>query len=249
MMLLKGELKDQLAWCRRLQWGLVAVLLLLGGGIYSCWIRPQRAALQGAWAHIAMAEAELRQDQDRIGSLPKVELEIQQLRQRKERFNKTLPRQQDLAQFVNDVTRISRQAALEKLCWHLDLQPRRSDRLTEVPIRFSFEGDFQPGVVQFLRGTQDMQRLVRVGKLTLRSGDASDGHVKAEVTMNIYFGDAGSNDVLDWLAQPRRELKRNLFAIDLNYYPRTADRAVIPESPEDPEKSVTDATDQFRGRE
>jgi len=189
MKLLRGDLKDQLIWCRRAQWGLLAMLGLLGGLVYLCWIRPENATLDAAHARIALAESELEQDQDRAKNLPRVEMEIQHLRQRVERFDKKLPRQQDLAQFIDDVTRISQDASLKKLEWHLDSKPRQSDHFTELPILFSFEGDFQSGVLQFLRGTEDMQRLTRVRKLELRAGDAHDGQVKAEVTMNIYFGE------------------------------------------------------------
>jgi Tfp pilus assembly protein PilO len=189
MKLLRGNLKDQLIWCRRAQWGLLAMLLVMGGGIYLLWIRPENARLDLAHQRIATAESELQQDQDRAKNLPKVELEIAGLRQRVARFDKELPRQLDLAQFINDVTRISQDASLKNLSWHLDSKARQSDQFTELPILFSFEGDFQSGVLQFLRGTEDMQRLTRVRKLDLRSDDAHDGLVKAEVTMNIYFGE------------------------------------------------------------
>ncbi len=189
MKLFQGDLKDQLVWCRRAQWGLFAMLVVLGGAVYLFWIRPENNELSAAHQRIAMAESELEQDQSRANNLPKVLLEIDRLRQRVERFDKKLPKQQDLAQFINDVTRISQDASLKKLSWHLDSKPRQTDQFTELPILFSFEGDFQSGVIEFLKGTEDMQRLTRVRKLDLHTSDARDGQVKAEVTMNIYFGE------------------------------------------------------------
>jgi Tfp pilus assembly protein PilO len=189
MNLFNGNLRTKLLWYGRAQSALLGALLLSAGGVHLFCIRPEMAALEAARSRTAVAELELTADQDRANNLPRVELEIARLRQRVERFDKKLPRQQDLAQFINDVTRISQDAALKKLSWHLDSKPRQSDQLTELPILFSFEGDFQTGVLPFLRGTEDMPRLTRIRKLDLKSTDARDGQVRAEVTMNIYFGE------------------------------------------------------------
>jgi Tfp pilus assembly protein PilO len=186
---LRANLKDRLVWFRRIQWGLLTMLLVLGGAIYVCWIRPENARLEGARLRIANAESELQQDQDRAKNLPKVEAEIAALRQRVARFDKELPRLPNMVQFINDVTRISQDASLKQFRWILDTKPRVSDQMTEQPVLISFEGDFQSGVLQFLRGTEQMQRLTRVRKLDLKADDARDGQVKAELTMNIYFGD------------------------------------------------------------
>jgi Tfp pilus assembly protein PilO len=185
----QANLKDQLLWCRRAQCGLLAILLAIGGAVCLFWIMPENARLDAARQRIAKAEAELQQDQDRAKSLPKVEAEIAGLRLRVARFDKQLPPQLNLAQFINDVTRISRDASLKNLSWHLDSKPRRSNQFTELPILFTFEGDFQSGILQFLRDTEDMQRLTRVRKLDLKADVAHDGQVKAELTMNIYFGE------------------------------------------------------------
>jgi Tfp pilus assembly protein PilO len=189
MKLLQGELKNQLIWFGRAQKGMLALLVLLGGAIYLLGIRPASNELDQVHAQYASARNELDQDQDRAKNLPRVDLEIERLRLRVERFDKKLPKQQDLAVFINDVTRISQQASLHKLAWHLDSKPKHSDQFTELPIQFTFEGDFETGVVAFLRDTEDMQRLTRVRKLNLVSSDARDGQVKAELTMNIYFGE------------------------------------------------------------
>ena len=189
MKLLRGDLKKNLLWYARAQRALLAALLLLGAGVYLLGIRPVNTELDQVHAQYASAQSELAQDQERARNLPSVESEIQRLRQRVERFDKTLPRQQDLSSFIDDVTRISQTASLRKLSWHLDSKPRKSDQFTELPIQFTFEGDFQSGVVEFLRGTEDMQRLTRVRKLNLTTDDTRDGQVKAELTMNIYFGE------------------------------------------------------------
>jgi len=189
MKFLNGDLKTRLIWCQRAQIAMAVALLLYAVGAFLLWIHPANTALEAAYGRLASAQAELREDQNRVKHLPLVEQQIARLRQRVERFDKKLPHQQNLAQFINDLTRISQDAALNKLSWHLDSKPKHSDQITELPIQLSFEGDFQSGVVPFLQRTEDMQRLTRVRKLDLRATDAHDGHVKAEMTMNIYFGE------------------------------------------------------------
>ena len=189
MIFIQGELKHRSTWCTRAQLSLMGILIAFLLCAQFFWIRPFNRALDSANARAALAQNELTDDQQRAKNLPSVEREIARLRKRVERFDKVLPKQQDLAQFMSEVTRISQDASLRKLSWHLDSKPRKSDQFTELPIQFTFEGDFQSGVLQFLQGTEDMPRLTRVRKLNLKASDAHDGQVRAEITMNIYFGD------------------------------------------------------------
>jgi hypothetical protein len=55
-----------------------------------------------------------------------------------------------------------------------------------------------------------------------------------------------SNPVLDWLAQPKRPVQRNLFAIKLDYYARAAGKTASSESQDDPTKPPADEADQAR---
>jgi Tfp pilus assembly protein PilO len=183
------EMKNQLLYYQRVERALLALLVVTAVGIYFFGIRPAAQELDQVHQQYAAACDELDQDQERAKSLPRVDLEIDRLRQRVERFDKKLPRQQDLTSFISDVTRIGRQASVHKLAWHLNSKPASSDQLRELPIQFTFQGDFQTGVMTFLRDTEEMQRLTRVRRLSLTSTDARDGQVRAELTMNIYFGE------------------------------------------------------------
>ena len=187
--MLNCDLNNRLLWYRRIQWGMLVLFLLFAVAVYAVVIRPANTALDSASSRFASVQNELTENQARAKNLPLVEMGITRLRQQVKRFDKKLPRQQELAQFMNDVARISQDASLRKLSWHLDSKPQKSDRLTELPVQFTFEGDFQSGVVQFLQATEDMQQLTRVRRLNIRADDAHDGQVKADITMNIYFGD------------------------------------------------------------
>ncbi len=187
--LLTGDLKKQSDRCRQAQCVLGGALFLATLAVYLVQIRP--AVLQLAEVHRQYQAAcvSLQQDQVETAKLPQVELEIERLHQRVERFDKKLSKPRDLAPFISDIQRISQESSLKMLYSQSDTKPRRTDQFSELPIKLTFEGDFQNGVVEFLRKTEDMQRLTRIQKLDIRSSEAHDGQVKAELTMNIYFAE------------------------------------------------------------
>jgi Tfp pilus assembly protein PilO len=184
--LLHGELKNRLAWCRRAQFGLLGVLSIGVTSVYMTAIRPALADLTEVKGLLQCHKCQLEQNQDQVRNLPWVDQEIHRLRRRVERFDKKLPKQQELAVFIDDVTRFSQAASLKKMTWKPDAKPHKTDLYSDLPIHFTFDGDFQTGLVKFLKQTEDMPRLTRVQKLDVRATDGTGG-VKADVTVRIFF--------------------------------------------------------------
>jgi Tfp pilus assembly protein PilO len=189
MLLLKGDLKDQLNRCKQAQCALGGALVLAAAALYLLQIRPAVQQLDEVHKQFAQATWTLQQEQAQTGKLPEVLKNIEELQQRVERFDKKLPKHLELAPFITDIYRISREASLKGMVEQPGTKPRRTDQFGEIPIKFTFEGDFQTGVIEFLRRTEDMQRLTRIQKLDLKADDAHDGQVKAELTMNIYYAE------------------------------------------------------------
>jgi Tfp pilus assembly protein PilO len=189
MKLLKGDLKDQLQRCRQAQYALTGALLLVAAGLYLLEIRPAVRQLDEVHKQYARAQWTLQQEQAETGKLPEVLKNIEELQQRVERFDKKLPKHLDLSPFIADIHRISEESSLKGLVEQPDTKPQRTDQFGEVPIKFTFKGDFQTGVMAFLRRTEDMQRLTRIQKLDIKADDAHDGQVNAELTMNIYYAE------------------------------------------------------------
>ena len=183
---MKSNLKHQLKWCGRVQWALAAVLVLSLAAFNLLGIRPADARLAAIRNRVASELNQLRADQARAATLPVVEQQTLDLRRRLDQFDKELPRHRDLAQLIGDMTRISQKSSLQKLSWRPDPTPRRTDQFTELPIHFSFQGDFL-GVFNFLRQVEDMQRLTRLRKLQVQSTDGVAGQVDVQLTMNVYF--------------------------------------------------------------
>ena len=169
--------------------GLGIVLAVVVAGLFLFEIRPSMQRLDKVQKDYAIACWDLQQDQTQTGKLPEVENDIRILQQRVKLFDKKLPRQRDVTPFMRDVARIKQDASLKNLTYAPGSKPRRTEEFAECPYKFTFEGDFQTGVLEFLRRTEDMQQLTRIQKLDIKTNDSHDGQVKVDLTMNIYFAE------------------------------------------------------------
>lgn len=178
-------LESQIGWCNRAKWMMWTVLGLFVIGFYIFSYRPQQSMLAELRGERIAKQHELSMNQSRAMKLPIVALEVDRLRLDLERFNKRLPGQTELAQFLNDITTIGQQTSLRDLQYKPGL-PRRSQFFSEMPIAFDFKGDFM-GVFSFLRQAEDMPRLTRVRNINIKTKDGKLGHVDVKLLMNIYF--------------------------------------------------------------
>jgi Tfp pilus assembly protein PilO len=182
-------LQDQIGWCARAQWVLAGATVLLAGGFYLGGYRPAARELARLDGQIAAAERELESNQARTQIRPIVEQKVNESRRKLERFDQRLPRQQDLGQFIGDITHLSQRSALRR--WSTQTHvPRPSDDrlLSELPIELHFEGEF-PGVFAFLRQMEQMPRLTRVRDLQVKSKPNTPGEVEVQVSLAIYYSE------------------------------------------------------------
>jgi len=111
-----------------------------------------------------------------------VKLEVERLRAELRKY-KTLPRQQELAQFIKDVAQLGSQSSLKRFFLNPGT-PVRGEQFSEQPMQLTFEGDFV-NVYSFLRHTEELERLTRLRGLSIRSRDRM-GTVKVQLAMSIY---------------------------------------------------------------
>ena len=185
---MKTDLKNQMLLFTRAQWWMALGLLVLIGLVGMLVTRPASIQLVVIGEQIARQRRELQIAQTRLAALPMVESQTEQLRGRIETFNKRLPSHQELPQLIGDVTQISRRVSLGKLSWRPEPALRRTGQFTELPLEFTFQGDFL-NVFSFLSQLQDLPRLTRLRKLDVQARDGADGQVDVQLTMNIYFSE------------------------------------------------------------
>jgi Tfp pilus assembly protein PilO len=182
-----AALRTQAGLCTKLQWIFAGVLAACVLAFLVLYWRPglkEQAALR---EQIDRRQSELDANRDVGARLAAVTANVERTKLRLDRFNRKLPRQEELGQFVKEITNLSQQASLRRL----SNQPgdlRRRDVFSERPISLSFEGNFND-VFTFLRQAEEMQRLTRVRTLNVRSLDAQQGLVDVQVVMSIYFSE------------------------------------------------------------
>jgi Tfp pilus assembly protein PilO len=180
-------LEKQLGRCIKAQWALGAGIAALLIGFLFVSYRPRNNALDQLRARIASDQRELNANQSRVTTLPAVALEVDRLRVSLENFDRRLPRQPELADFLKNINQLSRQTALQKLSVRQEA-PLRLDLFSEQPIVMRFEGDFQE-VWSFLRQIETLPRLTRVRSVQLKGLDSKLGTVDVQLALNIYFTD------------------------------------------------------------
>jgi type IV pilus assembly protein PilO len=182
------NLQNQIITCLRAQWILAIGVVLLAGGFYLFGYRPASHELKSLRQQIDSKQRTLEVSRVRAADLPAVAREVEYLQARLQRFDKKMPKQQNLDQFIRDVDRYSQDSALRNLV----VQPgavKRHELYAELPITLRFQGNF-PAVHSFLRQIEDMPRLTRVRSLQVRSRDGRGGTVDVELSTSIFYLEA-----------------------------------------------------------
>jgi Tfp pilus assembly protein PilO len=182
------SLKSTITFYSKLRWTLCAATVVAAGAFYGLIYRPQTKQLREVESRIASTSGELAICQDQTRMLNTVATDVERLRSRLREF-KTLPKQQDLSQFIRDIAELGIQANLHRFEQRQAI-PVRGPKLSAQPMSLTFEGDFV-NVFSFLRHTEELQRLIRVPNINIQSVQGPmkdrDGQVKVQMTMNIYF--------------------------------------------------------------
>ena len=181
------SLSAQITWCRRLQWGLSlgvalgAVIFLFAGYL------PAKHRLDALHMQIQSTTREVEEKQNKAQHLPLLALEVQELESRVRDYDRQFPKQDDLGDFIKDITRVSRQLALGD--WkYAPVVPKRGDGYFELPIQMNFVGEFV-NVYSFLTEVEHLQRLTRVRRVAIKTKDFKSGMVEVEIGLNIYFSE------------------------------------------------------------
>lgn len=181
------SIRTQVMLCKRLQLGLLVAAVVILAGFYLVWYRPAANRLKQLNDSISGIQTQLRQNQDQVIRLPVVASEARRLELALNEFPRRFPSQPELGQFIREITQISEQLALQE--WkYQPMAPRRTPMYFEMPIQMSFRGNYLDAA-SFLRQVEQMQRLTRMQRLSIRGKDARTGAVEVEMAMNIYFSE------------------------------------------------------------
>ena len=179
-------LNNQIRWCLRAQLTLGGLLLAMGLCFYFLGYRPFTRKMHSLDNEIHDIQQELANNSVKSQILPEVAKQVKELRLKLDGAKK-LPRDMDVAGFINDVTRISQSTQLRKPQYHPDT-PKRGELFSLYPIQLKLQGNFA-NVFEFIRETESLPRLSRVRSLMIKTDTTAKdpGTVTVDLGMDLYF--------------------------------------------------------------
>lgn len=160
--------------------GLLLVILAgFAGGVFY----PQYRKVRQLRHQIVQAEQKLQHDRALAETVPDLAREVEQLRRQHSNFDRRLPQQKELGEFLRE---ISTTIAAERLTNQViePGSPTTGPLYNNLPIIMEFDGSFR-GLANFLTQIDQMERLTRIERIRIEPSD--DGQLQVEMQLNIYF--------------------------------------------------------------
>jgi len=162
----------------------LAVVAAIGLGAIFLVYGPQGKKLEELNLQIASLKTELDDKTRKASIVPDMVKQIHEMKNRYKNFDRRLPKQKELGEFLRQ---ISENLSQQKLANQLiePGNPMREDIYHTLPITMKFEGSYI-SLANFLKRLESMERLTRVQKLDIRTAPGQSG-VSIEMYMDIYF--------------------------------------------------------------
>lgn len=147
---------------------------------------PQGRKIDKLRTQITTQSRHLAEESKKVAIVPDLQRQVNTMKSRYRNFDSRLPRRQELGGFLRE---ISGHLANEKLSNQLiePGKPCREELFHTLPIIMKFKGSYL-ALGAFLKQINQMERLTRVQKLSIRQGqDKKDELLEIELQLNIYF--------------------------------------------------------------
>jgi len=163
----------------------VAVVAVLIGG-YSLVVHfPQSNRLDSVRDKISRVAQQCEEDAAKAEHIPQMQADVERLKSEFQDFDRRLPRQQELGEFLREISSTG-------IAGELDDQmikpgnPSTGSLYNRLPILMDFTCSFTE-LVGFLNRLNAMPRLTRVERITVSPTTDATERVKVHMQVNIYF--------------------------------------------------------------
>src|SRR5436190_19947098 len=164
---------------------LLAVLLALP--LLAWWLvfRPQNVEIAQAKIEIEHKRQMLQKLQETTSKNEDLQHADEEIRKNIEAIEARLPSSKEVDQVLRQVSDLAVQSGLEPPSIESD-KPVAAAMYMEQPLKMKINGNFN-GFYGFLIRLQQMPRITRIPDLKIVRSTETDGHMKAEFTLTIYF--------------------------------------------------------------
>ncbi len=166
-------------------WIVLGVLAALVAAFVLTVYRPQRNRLNDLREQAVLTRQQLQSEQAQAACLPDMVRQVDDLKQQFRDFDRRLPRQKELGEFIRDISTAILAERLENQVIEPG-NPTRGPLYNRLPIILKFEGSFT-GLGNFLARMDRMERLTRIEAITVKPIRPESPRLQVELQMNIYF--------------------------------------------------------------
>ena len=168
------------------------LIVLLALPLLSWWLvfRPQNAEIAVAKREIDHKREMLQKLQETTSKNQDLQRANEEIRVNIEAIEARLPSSKEVDQVVRQVSDLAVQSGLEPPNMESD-KPVTAAMYMEQPLKVKIAGNFN-GFYEFLNKLQQLPRITRIPDMKITRSQETDGHMKAEFTLSIYFQPEGS---------------------------------------------------------
>ncbi len=167
------------------QWMILAIVAVALVAFTLVVYLPQRRQLGELKQQRQETATALERDKTRATELALIRGEVTRMTEQLNYFNRRLPNQQELGQFLKDVSGYARSSGLDGATFQPQ-KPVQGELYVRMPIEMHFQGRFSD-LYGFLRQAKNMTRLTHVREMTVRNDKDLGGRCAIDMTMTIYF--------------------------------------------------------------
>jgi Tfp pilus assembly protein PilO len=170
-------------WTRNNWVALVAFCVLSGAYVIFVHV-PLTSRLNDLRAEVSRTEAKIAEDKVSADRIEPLRREVDESRRQFKDFDRRLPRQQELGEFLREISNTAQEQHLESQRIQPG-SPTRDKLYNRMPIILNFNGSFTD-VVGFLEGLGKLTRLTRIERIEMKpTGEGQN--LQVEMQVNIYF--------------------------------------------------------------
>lgn len=166
-------------------WIVLGILLVVVAVFVTLVYVPQIDRISTCNGETAKVAALVNDESARAACVPDMIRQVEQTKRQFKNFDRRLPKQKELAEFLKDISTAIMDERLENQVIEPG-NPTRGELYNRLPIIMKFNGTFT-GVASFLRRLDQMERLTRIERISIKQVKEEGQAMQVEMQMNIYF--------------------------------------------------------------
>ncbi|MDD5460000.1 MAG: type 4a pilus biogenesis protein PilO [Phycisphaerae bacterium] len=118
-------------------------------------------------------------------ALPQLREEIARMEGQMGNFDAKIPVDRSYGSFLQELTSIMEQQGLEELMVQPGVEVKNADQF-RIPVKINCTGELMQ-IFNFFKALEKLERVIQIEEVSLTNNDKSDGSVKMQAMINIFY--------------------------------------------------------------